>query len=81
MVRLFCDGRDNPTEAAPRGYPCSREFIPGPGRGFLNSFTAMRALAAEAGWTYVRWPDRKYRAGVALDKDFCPDHKPPEDSP
>jgi hypothetical protein len=81
MVRLFCDGHGIPTEAAPRGYPCNREFTPEPGHGFLNSLTAMRALAAEAGWTYVRWPGRRYRADAVLDKDFCPDHKPPQDSP
>ena len=27
-VRLFCDGRTEPTEASPRGIPCSREYTP-----------------------------------------------------
>jgi hypothetical protein len=79
VVRLFCDGRSEPTEALPHGIECSREFIPEGGTGFVSSFTEMRALAARAGWTYVRWPGRRGRVAAALDKDLCPDHKPAQE--
>jgi hypothetical protein len=77
-VRLFCDGRTEPTEASPRGIACSREYIP---PGWFKSFPAIRAEAAKDGWTYIRYPNRKL--ALSLDKDYCPDHKPvasPRDS-
>lgn len=68
-IRLFCDGRSEPTEALPHGIPCSKEFHPQD--SFGSSAAAIRQEARKAGWTYVRHP----RARI-LDHDFCPKHKP-----
>ena len=75
VVRLWCDHRDPPAEGSRFGRGCNKEFTPPPEvPGFIKSFPAMRAAAAKAGGTSVQHPDRSLRD--ALDKDFCPDHKP-----
>lgn len=38
---------------------------------YTTSLTALRKLAAKAGWTHVRSP-----YGRKFSRDYCPEHKP-----
>ena len=74
VVRLWCDHRGPPAEGMQFGGRCDTEFSPPPDLGFIKSMRVMRREAAKAGWTYVRYPNRKL--ADMLDKDYCPAHKP-----
>lgn len=48
-------------------------FKPPEGEEYTTTLTALRKLAAKAGWTHV--PSRH---GRKFSKDYCPVHKPQE---
>jgi hypothetical protein len=60
VVRLWCNH-----------HACYKEFAPDPDLGWISQVSVMRKEAAKAGWSYVRHPRVR-----ALDKDYCPGHKP-----
>ena len=71
---LRCDHRDDPAEGQRYGHVCGKEFDAPPDLG-LPPMGVTRKEAAKAGWAYER-----SHLGRAFDKDFCPDHKPQEDT-
>jgi hypothetical protein len=70
MVRLWCDGLDDPADGQRFGASCHADFEPDPPQ-FISQISVMRKEAAKAGWKHVRNP-----VSARLDTDLCPAHNP-----